>query len=135
MKLRVQLVMLICVAMPYSATATMLQSMQCHHDGWGEIATASHEGRGDHRMHKERNAHGSDEGKVSRDDGRNHAAHCVCKHHCTSSSSAAFTAAIGGMPMFDSSVDHDIADSPSHARDVLGRSVFRPPIKRLPSAA
>ena len=138
-KLRALLILLLCVALPYSATATMLQGMQCHHDGLGGIAEVSLHEHGGHEMHEHHHHDAAqndpDRSKVSADHGCDCAVKCSCQHHCASSCSAVFTSTVDDEQVFASAVGPGSTAYTSHVADVHTRAVFRPPIAALTSAA
>ena len=135
-KIRTLLILLICIALPYSAMATMLSGMQCHHDGLGGIAAASshHHEHGDHAMQEHH--HDADQAKASDDHGCDCKVKCSCEHHCATGCSVAFTAATGASRSFmTAGAQHGPTAYLSHVNSVHGPSLFRPPIAAQTSAA
>lgn len=134
-RFRAFLIALICIALPYSATATMLQGMQCHHDGLGSIKEPTMHEHGDHDAHAHHHDHG-DLAKADKDDhGCDCAVKCTCEHHCASSCAAAVVLAAMPVGVLQMSADVSGGIYAAPLSDLHGRSVFRPPISALPSAA
>jgi hypothetical protein len=142
-KLRALLILLLCVALPYSATAAMLHGMACHHDGLGSVAeTAQHEHQpadeaSEHAMHGHHHHHDTAASSHASDGdhGCDCSVKCSCEHHCASGCSLASMAPLEGIRLFGSSNGHESVAYASLLSDMHSRMVFRPPIAALTSAA
>jgi microcystin-dependent protein len=125
-RLRHFLIVLICLAVPYSATATVLHDIGCHHSPDGamtmtqqDVAMPAHHhmSNQDHTQQKSA-AHGGD-----------CAAKCSCQYHCTAGNCATSTAlALPATPADGGELnDNYLQILPDFHAGVL----FRPPITAL----
>ena len=145
-KLRVMAAFLMTIALPYSAVASIVDGLRCHHEGIGALvagdapkdhaAMMHHDGGA--RMH---HAHAAmvpaqrGDATAAGDDPCDGPAKCDCAHHCAGSAgNAALTlkpfemTTAGRVALIAGTYDARVADAqPSPA--------FRPPIAALSSAA
>ena len=122
-RLRAILAALICLALPWSATANMLEGMGCHHEGLGILAQpmsamSGHEMDGRHMDHS-----GSPTGMS----GCDCAVKCSCSHHCATSGGVAAVASALPLKWSEAPADQLFAPYEAVPRGSLLTDVFRPP--------
>lgn len=130
---RALLLLLLCIALPWSAMANMAQGMQCHHDGLGGLAeTAQHQHSADvaNNHHHHHSAAAADE-----DRGCDCDVKCSCSHHCASGCSVAAIDATTPLQAYPAGTDGVSTAGAAMVPDARNRSFFRPPIPALTSAA
>lgn len=124
-KLRVMLVLLLVVALPWSAGADMRENLHCHHDGLGALLDSA-----PHHDHAGMSHHDQ-----AADQGCDCEVKCHCQHHCASGAGVAMpslaTAALSLVSSDEAATGPYIAWIPQ----AQGSSPFRPPIVAPPGAA
>jgi hypothetical protein len=118
-KLRAPLVLLLCLLLPWSAVASGMQNMRCHHHGTHRDAVAMTAAM---TMH-----HHADQGCE-------HMQKCECQHHCAGGVIAAFVPAGANLPVFAGS-GFEPGGSPGPTVPAWVSFPFRPPIAAPAGAA
>jgi hypothetical protein len=127
--LRAILVLLLSIAVPYSATATLLQDLPCHRDGGAASLHASalaHTHPADHAMHA--SAHSP--AAVKSAQGCDCAVKCECRHHCATVNAVASTQSRLDPPI-DASASVTAVLAPAFVPDAQTQDLLRPPIAAL----
>ena len=127
--LRTLLVLLLVVALPWSAGATMRENLHCHHDGLGALIDGAPQ-----HDYAAMSHHGQSTGQ-SADQGCDCEVKCQCQHHCASGTGIAGLGLI--VPALSFASGAEIATVPYAAwiPSHLDASPFRPPIAAPPGAA
>lgn len=137
--LRAIVVLLVSIALPFSAMATMLENLHCHHDGLGVLLDASTTAQEHpcahhaHHLAMAASQHHTGAAKVS-DGGCDCAVKCHCQHHCTSGTAVAGVHATPVPPLY-SRVPMPTPLMPAFVSDAQPSRLLRPPIAALPGAA
>ncbi len=124
-KLRTLLVLLLIVALPWSAGAELRENLHCHHDGLGALL--------DTPQHHEHAAMSQHDQAV--DQGCDCEVKCNCQHHCASGTGIAVLSLAA--PALSFLLGDKAAAGPYTAwvPATRGSSPFRPPIVAPPGAA
>jgi hypothetical protein len=123
--LRTLLVLLLVVALPWSAGATMRENLHCHHDGLGALIGVTpqhdHAGMGHHGQNI--------------DQGCDCEVKCHCQHHCASGTGIAGLGLVTPTLSFASNTGAATAPYAAWIPSIQDASPFRPPIAAPPGAA
>lgn len=123
--LRTLLVLLLLVALPWSASATMRENLHCHHDGLGALIDNAPQHDHAAMTHHAQNA----------DQGCDCEVKCHCQHHCASGTGIVGLGLITPALSFASGAEAATAIYAAWIPSLLDASPFRPPIAAPPGAA
>ncbi|MBL6748871.1 MAG: hypothetical protein ISP90_00030 [Nevskia sp.] len=131
-KLRAIVVLLFSISLPYSATATMLHDLRCHHDGLGALLEGAANGHQHDHLAMHEHAAAQHAGSHQ---GCDCIVKCQCQHNCAGGGCGAALALTPWGVDVSSGGGFSIGSYDGLMADPQSSSPFRPPIAAPPGAA